>query len=338
MDYNEILKNARESMGGLCIACPVCNGIACRTRIPGPGGKGSGSAYLRNFDKLQEVKINMDTIFHGEKVDTSIELFGRTFDLPVFAAPLGATTLHYGDKLSEREYMQTLFEGCAEAGITAFGGDGVYEEAYSIPVEAIKSVGGNGIPTVKPWVNEEMKRKIKMAEAAGVFAIATDVDASGLALIKNANPPAGPKSVDDLKEVVNATKLPIIVKGVMTAKGARKAVEAGAYAIVVSNHGGRVLDHTPGTIEVLPEIVAEVQGEIKIIIDGGIRTGLDVFKCLALGADAVLIGRPFATMIYGGGKEAIKTYVNRVKTELKETMEMTGANSLKDINPSMVRW
>ena len=124
----------------------------------------------------------------------------------------------------------------------------------------------------------------------------------------------------------------------MTVQGAKKAIEAGAKAIVVSNHGGRVLDHTPATIEVLPEIAAAVKGQVKIIVDGGIRTGVDVFKCLALGADAVLIGRPFATMAYGGGKEAIHTYVNKVKTELKETMEMTGANTIGDINESMVRF
>ena len=325
-------------MGGFCIGCPVCNGIACRTRIPGPGGKGSGSSYIRNFNRLQDVKLNMDTLFHGEEVDTKIDFFGRTFDLPVFAAPIGATTTHYGDKLSEAEYMQIIFEGCAEAGIAAFGGDGAYEEAYTIPVNIMKSLNGKGIPTVKPWVNEEMIRKFKLAEAAGVFAIATDVDASGLTLLKKVNPPAEPKSVAALQAVIGATSLPVIIKGVMTVQGAKKAIEAGAKAIVVSNHGGRVLDHTPATIEVLPEIAAAVKGQVKIIVDGGIRTGVDVFKCLALGADAVLIGRPFATMAYGGGKEAIHTYVNKVKTELKETMEMTGANTIGDINESMVRF
>lgn len=338
MDYNEILKNARENMGGFCIGCPVCNGVACRTKIPGPGGKGSGSAYIRNFDKLQDVKINMDTLFSGKEVDTKFEIFGRTFDIPVFAAPIGATTLQYGDKLSEAEYMQILFEGCAEAGIAAFGGDGAYEEAFKIPVEMMKSLGGKGVPTVKPWINEEMIRKFKLAEEAGVFAIATDIDASGLTLLKKVNPPAEPKSVEALQEVIGSTKLPVIIKGVMTVAGAKKAIEAGAQAIVVSNHGGRVLDHTPATIEVLPEIVEAVGGQVKIIIDGGIRTGVDVFKCLALGADAVLIGRPFATMVYGGGKEAIQTYVNKVKTELKETMEMTGANTLSEIKPDMVRF
>lgn len=336
MDYNEILKEARENMGGFCIGCPVCNGKACQTKIPGPGGKGSGAAYLRNFEKLQDIKINMDTIYEGKEVDTTLKIFGKTFAIPVFAAPIGATTLHYGDKISEQEYLRILCEGCTEAGIAAFGGDGPYEGAYSNPVEAIKAVQGNGVPTIKPWSNEVMKTRLKMAEEAGAFAIATDVDASGLALIKNANPPAGPKSVQDLKEFINATDRPVIIKGIMTKNGALKAVEAGASAIVVSNHGGRVLDSTPGTIEVLAEIAEAVGDQVKIFIDGGIRSGLDVFKCIALGADAVLIGRPMATMVYGGGKEAIKTYVDKIRTELVETMEMTGAKSLEEINASMV--
>lgn len=337
MDYNQILKNAKENMEGFCIGCPVCNGLACKTKIPGPGGKGTGDAYIRNHARLSNVKINMDTIFDAKEADTQIEMFGRTFSLPVFAAPIGAPRVHYGNLLSEEEYSKILFESCKEAGILAFGGDGTTEEAYSIPLSIIKSLGGHGVPTIKPWSVEEVKRKIRIAEDAGAFAIATDIDGSGLAMLKKINTPVSPKSISDLKEIVSSTELPVILKGIMSAKGAKKALESGAYGIVVSNHGGRVLDQTPATIEVLPEIVEAVGGKMKIFIDGGIRSGLDIFKCLALGADAVLIARPFATMIYGGGKDAVKTYVQKLRTELVETMEMAGANSLRDIDRSMVR-
>ena len=95
---------------------------------------------------------------------------------------------------------------------------------------------------------------------------------------------------------------PFILKGIMTVKGAEKALEAGAAGIVVSNHGGRVLDQCPATAEVLPAIVDAVGGKMKVFVDGGIRSGMDVFKALALGADAVLIARPFVTMVYGGGR------------------------------------
>ncbi len=337
MEYNEILKNAKKNMAGFCIGCPVCNGIACKTKVPGPGGKGTGEAYTRNFERFSKVKINMDTIFEAGEISTEFEIFGKKFALPVFAAPIGAPTVHYGPMLTDEQYSQILFEGCKEAGIMAFGGDGTASEAYNMPLQIIKSLGGYGVPTIKPWSVDEMKRKISIAEDAGAFAIATDIDGSGLAMLKKSNTPVGPKSIADLKELVSATKLPLIVKGIMTAKGAQRAAEAGVYGIVVSNHGGRVLDQTPATIEVLPEIVEAVGGKVKIFIDGGIRSGLDIFKCLALGADAVLIARPFATMIYGGGKEAIATYVQKLRTELVETMEMAGANNLKEIERLMVR-
>ena len=122
----------------------------------------------------------------------------------------------------------------------------------------------------------------------------------------------------------------------MTVAGAMKALEAGASAIVVSNHGGRVLDSCPATAEVLPAIKAAVGDRMTILVDGGIRSGMDVFKALALGADGVLIGRPFVNMIYGAGKEGIKIYVEKLKAELEDTMSMCGAHSIEEINSSMI--
>ncbi len=135
----------------------------------------------------------------------------------------------------------------------------------------------------------------------------------------------------------NLGGLPFIVKGIMTAKGAIKARDAGAAAIVVSNHGGRVLDQCPATAEVLPEIAKAVGGSLKILVDGGIRSGVEVFKALALGADGVLIGRPFVPMAFGGGDEAVRDYVAKIGGELEDTMMMCGAFTLDQIDRSMVR-
>jgi isopentenyl diphosphate isomerase/L-lactate dehydrogenase-like FMN-dependent dehydrogenase len=121
-------------------------------------------------------------------------------------------------------------------------------------------------------------------------------------------------------------------------RGAQKAQQAGAAAIVISNHGGRVLDQCPATAEVLPEIAASLKGSgVKVLVDGGIRTGTDVFKALALGADGVLICRPFVTTLYGGGAEGIKLYINKLAAELTDTMQMCGAHSLAEISADMVR-
>ena len=123
----------------------------------------------------------------------------------------------------------------------------------------------------------------------------------------------------------------------MTVKGALKAKEAGASAIVVSNHGGRVLDQCPATAEVLEEIVQAVGKDMKIFVDGGLRSGVDIFKALALGADAVLIGRPYVTAVYGGGAEGVATYTEKLITELADTMTMCGAHNLSEISREMVR-
>ena len=101
---------------------------------------------------------------------------------------------------------------------------------------------------------------------------------------------------------------------------------------VVSNHGGRVLDGTPATACVLEEIADQFKGQVKIIVDGGIRSGLDVFKALALGADAVIIARPFVNMIYGGKDEGVEAYVQQLGQELENTMMMTGVSSLREIS------
>ena len=120
----------------------------------------------------------------------------------------------------------------------------------------------------------------------------------------------------------------------MTPKSAEKAVSAGASAIVVSNHGGRVLDQCLSTAEVLPEIVEAVSGSCKVMVDGGIRDGLDIFKALAIGADAVLMARPFVNAIYQGGEQAAIKMVARLESELKDVMSMCGAKEIKDIDKS----
>ena len=338
MTYQEIQAKARDCVGPYCKSCPVCNGLACKNTIPGPGAKAIGTGFIRNYQKWQELCVNMDTICENKPVDTSFDFFGRKVALPVFAAPLGALTLHYGDKYSDLAYNEILVPACAENGIAAFTGDGTDPTVMQGAAQVLAKNGGCGVPTIKPWNIDTIKEKMAEAKASGCFAVAMDVDAAGLPFLKNMTPPAGSKSVAELAEIVKLAERPFIVKGVMTVKGALKAKEAGAAAIVVSNHGGRVLDQCPATAEVLPEIAAALKGTgVKILVDGGIRTGVDVFKALALGADGVLICRPFVTAVYGGGEEGVKCYIDKLAGELADTMQMCGAHSLAEITPDMVR-
>lgn len=337
MNYAECLELARGKMGNYCKACPECNGRACKNQMPGPGAKGIGDTAIRNYDKWKEIRVQMDTLVEKRPIDTSLSLFGKNFQYPFFAGPVGAVNMHYGDSLNDVSYNDILVSSCAEFGIAAFTGDGMDRNVMVAATEAIKKAGGLGIPTVKPWNVEMVREKMALVKDAGAFAAAMDIDAAGLPFLKNFNPPAGSKSVEELREIVKAAGVPFIVKGIMTVKGALKAKEAGAAAIVVSNHGGRVLDQCPATAEVLEEIATAVDGSMKIFVDGGIRSGTDVFKALALGADAVIIARPFVTAVYGGGREGVEAYIQKIGSELADTMAMCGVSSLAEITRDCVR-
>lgn len=337
MKYQEALEAARGELGPFCKVCPVCNGLGCRNTVPGPGAKGLGTGFIRNYQKWQEIALNMDTICENKPVDFTASLFGHRFALPVFPGPVGAMKLHYGEKYDDLAYNNILVPAAAKAGLAAFTGDGTNPAVFEGAAAAIRANAGAGIPTVKPWDIHTLRHKLDLAKAAGPWAVAMDIDAAGLPFLQGLTPPAGSKTVEELREIIAYAGLPFILKGIMTVKGAEKALAAGASAIVVSNHGGRVLDQCPATAEVLPEIAAAVGGRLTVLVDGGIRTGLDVFKAIALGADGVLIARPFVTMVYGAGEEGVAAYAQKLAAELADTMRMCGAHSVGEISRDMVR-
>jgi len=336
MTYQDVLANARTCIGPYCKACSVCNGAACKNTIPGPGAKGLGGVAMRNYQKWQEIAVNMDTICENRSVDTSAEFFGRKLEVPFLAAPVGAMKLHYGDKHDDLSYNSILVPGCQTAGTAAFTGDGVNPAVFDGACAAIGAAGGYGIPTVKPWDKDTLFTKLDKAKAVDPIAIAMDIDAAGLPFLKNLTPPAGSKTVAELREIAAYAEKPFILKGIMTVRGAEKAAASGAKAIVVSNHGGRVLDQCPATAEVLPDIVKAVGKDLTIFVDGGIRSGLDIFKALALGAHGVLIGRPYVTAVYGGDEEGVALLTAKLKAELADTMAMCGVHSIGEIDCSCV--
>ena len=337
MNYNEILAAAKNQVGPYCKACPVCNGKACGNSMPGPGSKFPGNGAARNYEKWQEICVNMDTLCPNTEPDVSFEMFGKKFSAPIFVAPLGAIDMHYGPKYKDIEYNSILIKAAYDYGVMALTGDGVNPQIMLSSAEDMSKVEGVGCPIIKPWNKEAVFEKLDVLNEKNIFSCGMDVDGAGLPFLKAMNPNAGSKSVDEMKEIISYAKMPFIVKGIMTVAGAKKAVEAGAAAIVVSNHGGRVQGACPSTAEVLPEIAEAVKGQTVILVDGGIRSGVDVFRALALGADGVLIGRPILPMIYGGGAEGFKVYMDKIIGELKGTMTMCGAATLKDITRDKVR-
>lgn len=336
MNFRDVRKTARENLNNSCKVCPTCNGVACAGQVPGMGGKGSGDAFKVNVDALSNYKLNMRVIHDAKNPDTSIEIFGKKLDIPVFAAPVSGTTLNMGGKFTEEEYISWVIDGCLNAGIYPMVGDTAVDSFLMTNLEVLKGAEGQGIVFIKPWENENVIKKIKMAEDAGAFAVGMDIDACGLITLALHGKPVMPKTIEDIKELVNSTKLPFILKGIMTVDEALLAVEAGVDAIVVSNHGGRVLDQTPGVADVLEDIAKAVKGKVTILADGGVRTGVDVLKLIALGADAVLIGRPFVTASFGGHSEGVKIYIEELKGELKSAMVLTGCKDVKSVDGRII--
>ena len=338
MTYEDVLKNATKEVGPYCFACAKCDGRACKNSIPGPGSKGSGTVAINNYNAWKKITLNLDTIYEQQEISTESVLFGKKMNIPVFAGPIGGTKSHYGNKYSDSEYNSLLVKNCVNAGIVAFTGDGLNIEIMTEASKIIKANAGLGIPTIKPWNLKTFKKRFDIVKKANPIAFAMDIDSVGLPFLKNQTPPAGVKSVKQLKEITSWTKTPFIVKGIMTVKGALKAIEAGASAIVVSNHGGRVLDYSEPTASVLHAISVAVSNKITVLVDGGIRDGSDVFKALALGADGVIIARRFQTMVYGDKENGVSLYVEKLTEELKDTMKMCGANKIKDINIDMINF
>ena len=337
MTYQEVLQNASGKMGPYCKVCNVCNGKACRNTLPGPGSKGFGDTAIRNFDEWKKIRVNMDTLTENCTPDTSFDFFGYQMKYPIFAGPVGAVNLHYGDMLDDVSYNRILVSGCAAAGILALTGDGTNPTVMEAASKAIASEDGRGVPTVKPWDINTLQEKFHLVKESGSIAVAMDVDAAGLPFLQNLTPPAGSKTVEELAQIIKEAGKPFIVKGIMTVRGALKAKEAGAAGIVVSNHGGRVLDQCPSTAEVLPEIADAVGEDMMVLVDGGIRDGVDIFKALALGADGVIIARPYVTAVYGGAQEGIAALTEKLGRELADTMKMCGTPALGDISRDNVR-
>lgn len=332
----EIHARARELLKGYCRVCPVCDGRVCAGEVPGMGGLGTGSAFQDNIRSLSEIKLHMRCLHGVEEPDLSVSILGLDLAMPVMAAPIGGLSYNMGGKMPEEEYILSKLTACAEAGTVGCTGDGVPDFIHESGFAAIKELKGRGIPFIKPWAEDELFGKLEKALATGATVVGMDVDAAGLVTLRQMGRPVSPKPPAALAEVIRQTPARFVVKGIMTASEAKMCVDAGAAGIVVSNHGGRVLDGAPGTARVLKNIAQAVRGQIAVFVDGGVRSGGDVLRMLALGADAVLIGRPFSVAVMGGGQEGAARYLEKIRQELIQSMVLTGTASLQHVDASII--
>ena len=190
----------------------------------------------------------MRLIHEVKKPVTETEVLGFRLRLPVLAAPIGGTSFNMGGALSEAEYARAIVSGCREAGIVGCVGDGAPDELHEAGNAAITAEGGWGIPFIKPWEGEELERKMCRAAATGTRVLGMDIDAAGLIALARMGRPVSPKTCAELAAIVDRSHelgMKFVLKGIMTVEDAIAAERAGCDGIVVSNHGGRALDHTP---------------------------------------------------------------------------------------------
>ena len=269
----------------------------------------------------------LETRYIGSDIpSTKMELFGQEFDTPIMTAAL--SHLH-----NPADGMAVYGKGAALSNAAHWVGMG--EDAE---LESVVATGAKSIKIIKPHAdNKEVFRKIEHAVKVGCFAVGMDTDHAF-----NSNGgyddvfglPMRPKSVEELAEFVQAAGVPFIVKGVMSPRDAEKCAKAGCAGIVVSHHHGMVQYSVP-PLMVLPDIISAVGGSMPVFVDCGIISGMDAYKCLALGAKAVSVGRHLMPLLKDGA-QAVSDRINEMTAELAGIMARTGVKSLDDMDPTVI--
>ena len=276
-------------------------------------------------------------IFHDvSEPDISIELFGHTLPTPAITAPVGSFVLISKD--AEREVAQ----GTERAGAMM-----LTSQAAKFDPKGWRNAAKSPL-VFMAYMNrgrEEVSEYAKTAENLGFAAVGITMDTVKPVKIgdevplstKDGKPRKGHKSTPkDIEWMKQQVSLPVVVKGIMGADDARAAVNSGADALIVSNHGGRILDFNRAALEALPEVLDAVNGKVPVLLDSGIRSGGDIVKALALGAKAVLVGRPIAWGVGAFGAAGVERVFALFAEEMQRVLTMTGVARLRDVTPSIL--
>ena len=300
------------------------------------GAAETKSTFHRNPRAFQQWLFRQKIFHDVSDPDISIELFGKTLPIPAITAPVGSFILFGKD--AERE----VAEGTDRAGAMMFVSQAAkfnlhnWRGADKSPLVFIAYMN-RGKPEVEEYA--------KTAEDLGFAAVGITMDTVKPVKIgdevplstKDGKPRKGHKSTPkDIEWMKTIVKLPVVVKGIMGADDARVAVSSGADALVVSNHGGRILDFNRSALEALPEVVDAVGGKVPVLLDSGIRSGGDIVKALALGAKAVLIGRPVAWGVGAFGVPGVERVFNILAEEMQRVLVMTGVARVRDVTKEIL--
>lgn len=334
LTLDQVREQARQKLKGTCAVYSHCDGgkdKLCQKnenygRPIGMGGAGLGRSFAANLEALDRVRLHTRVVGEPFEPRLSFDFFGRLLDFPILGASTSGVSA-YNPEVSELDFARATVEGCRQAGTLSWRGDTYFYDTdpeKHFALVAIAEAGGAGVPIFKPRAQEVLIPLLQRAAALGCPAVGVDLDGCGSTNFARMGVPVFRKSVKDLKELVAAAGIPFIAKGIMHPDDAQACAEAGAAAVVVSNHGGRVLDSTPGTAEVLPEVARRVGRQVMVLADGGIRNGYDALKMLALGARAVLVGRDLIRAAFGGGAEGVRLQMDQLHKTLRQALLMTG--------------
>ncbi len=314
----------------------------------GAGGAETETSMRRNRRSLDRLAIRQDILVDVREIDTATSLVGLPLSWPVAIAPMGGLVLFHpegdvemGRGAAMADTLQFL------SGATGWSVEDVAKGSTGLKMFQLYHHGDRG------WVGDLLAR----VEASGYLSVCLTVDVqvysrrerdiaarwSPREAMTKAPNPRGPDgnyparlTWDDVRWLMKTTKLPIGLKGIMTARDAARAVDEGVRIVWVSNHGGRQLDHTQGAIDALPAIVDAVRGAAAIVIDGGFTRGTDVLKALAWGADVVAVGRAALWGLAAGAAEGVANALDILRAELRTTMALCGQTSVKRLGRDLV--
>lgn len=294
------------------------------------GGAESGATWQRNYEAYRALGFRQRLIHEDVQPDLSASMCGQKVNMPVAAAPMAVAL-----EMTHENAFVEMGIGCSRAGVATSLGF----PAGATHVRDMREVCSSVFRIIKPHRNEAvLVEELKRAEAEGAFAVGVDLDSiCGLKTGDDAGhfgEITKPYSVDMLKEIRSCVHVPFIVKGIMSGEDAEAARLAGADAIVVSTHAGYALDCTLSPLEVLEEIRGAIGRDMEVYVDSGIRRGTDVVKAMAMGADAVLVGRLMVWGLLIGGADGVEWMFHLLREEMARSMQLMGVSNWKELDRS----
>ncbi len=295
------------------------------------GGAESGSTWKRNMAAYEALGFDQVTIsdVEIEKINLGCNFFGAELKLPIGVGPMAS-----GIEFTAEDAFVKIAKACEKAGVAPSAG---YPTSSRVAHKMVAECK-NTFKIIKPLVDlDKLISEVKACEEAGC--LLTGVDTDSVAGLKPAGDTphfpglARPLSVSELKEVRESVKIPFILKGILSEKDVRSALEIGADGIVVSTHAGYAMDYAPSPLEVIRKLKKASNGQLKIIVDSGITRGSDIVKALCLGADAVFLGRLIVWGLLFGGEEGVSWILSLMAEEMRHTMALLGVKDIKDLSP-----